>query len=138
VNSYQDLLGDGRLVNVSDLATHAAQSGYGQAGLMASSEDFASFLEALLDGSLLGPAFLAAMQERVYCDCYGLGLSFIETPYGLGVGHDGGDVGTRTEVRHFSASDATIVLLANGGDAGVPEEVFRRLWDAAIEIALGS
>jgi hypothetical protein len=92
------------------------------AALMASSEDFVAFLEALLGGSLIDPAFPGAMQERAYCDCYGLGLSFIETPHGLAVGHDGADVGTRTEVRHFPARDATIVLLT-GGNAGVPSAV---------------
>lgn len=137
VNSYQDLLGDGRIANVSDLAAHAAETGFGQAGLIASASDFATFLEALLGGSILGPESLSDMQEHTRCQCYGLGLSFIDTPYGVGIGHDGADVGTRTQVRYFPASDATLVLLANGGDGGVPNREFDELWDEAMAVALG-
>ena len=78
------------------------------------------------------------MQEHTRCECYGLGLSFLDTPFGVGIGHDGGDVGTRTEVRYFPASDATLVLLSNGGDSGVPERQFRELWSEVMEVVLGS
>lgn len=138
VNSYHDLAGDGRLMNVSDLTTHYAGMFMGYSGVIASSADFAEFIEALLEGRLIGQASLAEMQERTECSCYGLGLSFIQTPYGLGVGHDGGDFGILSEVRRFPDADATLVLLVNGGNSGVTERLFNRLWDKAMQTALGN
>jgi D-alanyl-D-alanine carboxypeptidase len=137
VNSYHDLVGDGGIMNVSDITVHFNGMFSGNTGLIASSADYAAFIEALLDGSLISQASLAEMQERIKCSCYGLGLSFIETPYGPGIGHDGGDIGILTEVRRFPDLDATLVLLANAGNCGVPETMFKRLWDEAMRAALG-
>jgi hypothetical protein len=77
------------------------------------------------------------MEEWPEPSRYGLGLNFIETPYGPGVGHSGGDVGTLAQVRRFPDLDATLVLLTNGGDAGITERLFRRLWEEALQMALG-
>jgi D-alanyl-D-alanine carboxypeptidase len=136
VNSYQDLAGDGRLVNVSDVTTHFNGMFIGHTGLIASSSDFAAFIEALLDGRVVNQASLAEMQKRTECECYGLGLHFALTEYGLAVGHDGGDFGIRSEVRHFPDLDATLVLLVNGGDSGTTGRLFDRLWDEVMHVAL--
>jgi len=136
VNSYQDLAGDGRLMNVTDMTVHYTDMFMGNTGLIASSADFAAFLEALLDGRLINEASLAEMQKRSRCDCYGLGLHFIETPYGPGVGHSGGDFGILSEVRRFPDKNATLVLLVNGGDSGITETLFHRLWGEAMDLAL--
>jgi len=137
VNSYQDLAGDGRLMNVSDLATHALTIFSGNAGLIATSADFGRFLEALMEGEIVGPGSLAQMQERTHSPRYGLGLNFLETPYGIGVGHSGGDTGALAQVRHFPELDATLVLLSNGGDGGAPARRFGALWEEAMRVALG-
>jgi D-alanyl-D-alanine carboxypeptidase len=136
VNSYQDLAGDGRLMNVSDLATHALTIFSGNAGLIATAADFAAFVEALLEGHIIGPESLAQMQERTQSPRYGLGLSFLDTPYGPAVGHSGGDMGVLAQVRRFPDLDATLVLLTNGGDGGVPSDLFGRLWEDVMEVAL--
>jgi D-alanyl-D-alanine carboxypeptidase len=136
VNSYEDLAGDGRLMNVSDMVTHAAGVFFGNAGLIATSADFAAFIEALLDGHVIGQESLAEMLERTESPRYGLGLHFIETPYGLGVGHRGGDVGVLSEVRRFPDLDATFVLLVNGGDGGVTVRLFEGLWEEVMDVAL--
>jgi D-alanyl-D-alanine carboxypeptidase len=138
VNSYQDLAGNGRLMNVSDLATHALTIFSGNAGLIATSADFGAFIDALLGGQIVGPEFLAQMKERTQSPRYGLGLSFMETPYGTAVGHSGGDMGVLAQVRRFPGLDATLVLLTNGGDGGVPSELFNRLWEEAMTVALGN
>lgn len=138
VNSYQDLAGDGELMNVSDITTHFTGMFFGHTGLIASSADFAAFIKALLDGQIVGLEALAEMQEHTECDCYGLGLHFIETPYGTGVGHGGGDFGIRSEVRHFPDSEATLVLLMNGGDTGVTGRLFDSLWDEVMLTVLGN
>jgi D-alanyl-D-alanine carboxypeptidase len=135
VNSYEDYTGDGALVNVSDYAAHAAGEFMGNAGLIATSADFASFLEALLEGEVVGQESVAEMQDWGSSH-YGLGLNLIETPYGPGVGHAGGDLGAMANVRHFPNVDATLVLLMNGGESGVPEDLFWRMWNDVMETAL--
>lgn len=136
VNSYQDLAGNGRLMNVSDLVAHNAGIFFGNAGLIATSADFAEFIEALLDGRIVTQESLSQMQQWRESSHYGLGLNFIETPYGVGIGHSGGDLGIMSQVRHFPDLDATLVLLVNGGDSGVISKLFNRLWDDAMRIAL--
>jgi hypothetical protein len=59
------------------------------------------------------------------------------SPYGLGVGHSGGNIGVLSEVRRFPDVDATLVLHTNGGDGGVTSGLFDRLWDDAVQTALG-
>jgi D-alanyl-D-alanine carboxypeptidase len=136
VNSYEDVAGDGRLMNVSDMTIHAAEIFMGNASLIATSADFAAFLEALLDGHVIGQTLLSEMQEWRESVRYGLGLNFIETPFGPGVGHSGGDFGVLSEVRRFPDVDATLVLLVNGGDSGVTKRLFDRLCDEAMVTAL--
>lgn len=135
VNSYEDVAGDAHLMNVSDLARKGAQIAYGQSGVIATSADYADFLEALLGGQLLDPALLAEMESHTRCDCYGLGLSFRDTPFGTAIGHDGSDVGARSEVRRFPGLDATLVLLVNGA-GGAVDDLFDRLWSDAMAAAL--
>lgn len=137
VNSYEDIAGDGRLMNVSDLAVHNAEIFMGNAGLMASSADFAGFIEGLLDGQLIGQELLSEMQAWGERSHYGLGLNFIETPYGPGIGHSGGDFGVLSRVRHFPDVDATFVLLVNAGDNGAIGGLFDQLWDEAMQTSLG-
>jgi len=137
VNSYEDIAGGGRLMNVSDLTTHAAGVFMGNAGLIATSADFAAFIEGLLDGQLLGQALLSEMQVWREHVRYGLGLNFIQTPYGRGVGHSGGDLGVSSQVRRFPDINATLVLLVNAGDSGIIGKLFNRLWDEAMRTSLG-
>jgi len=136
VNSYEDIAGDGRLMNVSDLAIHNAGIFMGNAGLMASSADFAAFIEGLLGGQLIGQEMLSEMQIWDERFRYGLGLNFIETPYGPAIGHSGGDFGVMSRVRHLPDVDATLVLLVNAGDNGAIGGLFDRLWDEAMQTSL--
>ncbi len=137
VNSYHDLEGDGRIMNVSDMAVHFNGMFIGNTGLIATSADYATFIEALLGGGLIGQGMLDEMEERTKSSTYGLGLSFVETPYGTGIGHDGGDIGILAEVRRFPDLDATIVLLVNAGNGGLPETLFHELLDESRRVALG-
>lgn len=137
VNSYQDVAGDGRIMNVTDIVTNGSRIFFGHAGLIATSADYAAFLNALLVGEILGPEMLTQMLERPDAGSYGLGLSFTDTPYGTAVGHSGGDMGVRGQVRYFPDHDATIVLLSNGGDGGLPGRLFNELWGEVMTAALG-
>jgi D-alanyl-D-alanine carboxypeptidase len=136
VNSYEDVAGDGRLANVTDMATHNADVFAGNAGLIATAADIATFFEALLDGRLLGQEATSEMLEWREPARYGLGINYVDTPYGPGIGHSGGDLGVMSRVRHFPDADATLVLLMNGGDGGVTARLFGRLWEEAMELAL--
>ena len=107
----------------------------GNAGLIATSADYAAFLEGLLDGEVLRLESVADMQEWGTLR-YGLGLNFVETSYGPAVGHTGGDLGAMCQVRHFPDLDATLVLLMNGGDGGVTARLFWRLWDEVLRAVL--
>lgn len=136
VNGYQDLVGDGTLMNVTDLARHAAGVFMGNAGLITNSADLADFLDALLGGGLLAPTSLSAMTAWSEPSRYGLGLGYLQTPYGRAVGHSGGDVGALAQARCFPDSDVTLILLSNGGDGGLPDELFQGLWEDAVVLAL--
>jgi len=132
VNSYQDLAGDGHLVNGTDLAIHGSDSAVGYAGVMANASDFAHFLEALLEGRVVDRELLEEMQERPVAHGYGLGLSFLDTPFGVAMGHSGGSFGVQSQVRRFPDRSTTVVLLSNGGDGGAPARLFNRLWDEVL------
>ena len=69
---------------------------------------------------------------------YGLSWDLLETPYGVGIGHRGGSFGVQAEVRRFTDRDLTLVLLSNGGDAGVPARLFGRLWEEVMVMVLGA
>lgn len=108
----------------------------GNAGLIASSADFAAFIEGLLDGRLIGQELLSEMQVWGEHSHYGLGLNFVQTPYGPAIGHSGGDFGVLSQVRHFPDVDATLVLLVNSGNNGAIGGLFDRLWDEAMQTSL--
>ena len=136
VNSYTAV--GGRLMNVSDQVIHAADVFAGNAGLIASSADLATFIEAVLDGRVVGPGALAQMTQRnQHYSGYGLGLSIRDTPYGPAIGHDGASTGTLSLVRHFPNVNATLVILVNAGGGRRTEDAFLRLERDAIREALG-
>jgi D-alanyl-D-alanine carboxypeptidase len=136
VNSYQDLTGDGRIQNVSDITIHNADNAKGYAGLIATSVDFADFIDALFSAQIITSASLDEMQKKSECDCYGLGLSLNKTKYGPSIGHGGEDIGSRSEVRRFVDLDATIVLLINAGESGNIGKLYNKLWEKVVQTAL--
>ena len=137
VNTYDDLAGDGRLMNVSDLTAHSAAESTGYSGVIATSADYAGFIEALLRGRVVPRASLAQMEAPTQSPTHGLGLDLMQTPYGTAVGHSGGDVGALSQVRRFPDLGATLVLLVNGGDGGRVARLFKSLWNDAMKAALG-
>jgi D-alanyl-D-alanine carboxypeptidase len=129
VNSYQDLAGDGKIMNVTDIAGDI--SGFiGNAGLIASSADYARFIQNLLGGRIVGRESLTAMQDS------GLGLDVTETDYGKEIGHCGSDFGSLIDVCYFPDNNSTIVLLMNAGDSGNVGSLFWQLWDEVLNVAL--
>ena len=124
-------------MNVTDLMIHNDRVFMGNAGLIASSADLADFLDALFGGRLVSPQSLVEMEAWSEPHRYGLGLSYLDTPYGQAIGHSGGDIGALAQVRYFPDKDVTLVLLTNGGDSGVTDRLFGELWAEAMDLALG-
>jgi D-alanyl-D-alanine carboxypeptidase len=131
VNSYEDLEGDGNLMNVTAVGVHLADFFMGNAGLIASSADFAGFLQNLLGGTIVGRESLAMMRDS------GCGLDVNYTGYGKEIGRSGDDLGAQIQIEYFPDGKSTIVLLMNAGNNGNPGDVFRRLWDEVLNAVLG-
>lgn len=137
VNSYGDTYGNGRLVNVSDLQTQKARITAGESGVLATSHDYARFLEALLRGELVTVRSLSEMTKWVRPAYYGFGLQSVSIRHGPAIGHDGANVGTMTQRWYFPDARTLIVLLTNAGDYGRPEKLFNELfWDRVIQAVL--
>jgi CubicO group peptidase (beta-lactamase class C family) len=92
-------------------------------GGISTAHDLMVFIEALLKGRLLQPATLAEMRQPVPIpdglegwkgfSAYGAGISFLETPYGTAIGHEGDDFGLSSFMFHFPDRDVTVVGFMN-------------------------
>ena len=123
VNSYEDAFGNGTLRNITDLAIQSIKRYWGHAGYIASSHDYARFIEALFNGELVSAVSLQEMMPRDG-GYYGFGLYFHFTPYGRGIGHNGGGPETQTHRHYYPDSKTTLVLLTNAGNQGKPGKLF--------------
>lgn len=112
--------------------THIDNDGSGgqdalDGGLIASSEDVANFLQALLTGKLLSQASINLMKTYHTIDpgifagepdmkdfkAYGLGLMKLDTDHGEALGHDGNVYGFNGKAFYFPAQKVTLVILTN-------------------------
>ncbi len=122
VNSYTDLYGNGKLMNVSDAHKHLNSLYVGEGGYLATAQDYALFIEALFNGKLVSSASLAAMMPDADYNGFGLNL------HGQGIGHGGGDFGGQSYRYYFPASKTTIVFAANGGNGHI-ERLFLQMME---------
>ena len=125
-NLYYDRYGDGRLENVTDELCIIQFNG--SAGLLADVSDLARFLEALIDGEVIGPEALAQMtapafpgQEwrgsGIYMIDYQDSLGRIQRCYEMaGSGPQG-----MVQVRYFPAEQVTISCATNVGSTNRPK-----------------
>jgi D-alanyl-D-alanine carboxypeptidase len=130
VDCYQYLDGDSVLTNITEFSVHGSEIFMGNAGLTASSADFARFIRYLLGGRIVGQESLTAMRDS------GLGIDIFDTEFGKGFGHSGSDYGAMIEVWCFPDKNATMVLLMNAGDCGNLGNLFKSLWVEAVNAAL--
>lgn len=86
----------------------------GAGAIASTTNDLATFLEALLKGKLLHPQSLSIM--KVMKDGFGFGL--IQVPFNKdrGYGHTGGLDGYRSIAFYFPKHDLTVINLVNGLD----------------------
>ena len=115
--------------NAADVTAldNAAVGGEGalDGGMIATSEDIAHFLEALLTGKVLSAGSLAQIQtfqpinpedlteDLLYYKGYGLGLMKIETNKGTALGHDGHVHGFVGKAFYLPSQKVTMVILLN-------------------------
>jgi D-alanyl-D-alanine carboxypeptidase len=95
-------------------------------GLVSTVSDIATFYTALLDGHLLEPALLDAMQHAE-SPTYGLGLQLEPSRCGHGRGHNGHLPGFTTAALASPDGQTTVVLALNG-DRRDPMEFAKRLF----------
>lgn len=132
--------GNGELVNVTDIEKRLLSSDYGEGGILSLASNYATFIEAIIKGSLVSPASRAVMTTWIQHDpniIYGLGLMKKNTPYGYGIGHDGSGAGCTSDMFYFPDSDATIVIGTNKG-TGTPADFndVEDLWNEVVRAAL--
>ncbi|MFQ5641878.1 MAG: serine hydrolase domain-containing protein [bacterium] len=133
VNSYAYFLGNEKLENWSE-GQNAVTAGIlvGHAGFIASSYDYARFLEALFNEELVGQALLNDMTEGFENGwAYGLGLEFCETGCGKAMGHTGDSLASQSKMLYYPKTNTYIVLLTNVGFFGKMEDLFDELFVAA-------
>jgi D-alanyl-D-alanine carboxypeptidase len=103
-------------------------------GIVSNAPDEARFLQALMQGRILGPAQLAALEQTSAHSTYALGVGLGASECaGVGYGHNGGGDGFETNVFVSSDGARVAVLLLNGRTAdnhgdGVAEDAMKHLF----------
>lgn len=132
VNGYADMRGNGQLVNISDVMAAGLPVTVGNAGYVASSYDFALFLEAVLNGELVNETSLNVMMQDDSRSGYGFGgFGIFYSRYGRRLGHSGDTAGAQTIRYYYLDRNTIIVLLTNGesfGGEGRLSDLFDNLW----------
>jgi len=138
-NLYLDRYGDGRLENATDeLCILQFNSHYGSSGLLADVSDFARFMEALLDGEVIGQEALAQMTAPSFPgeEWRGSGIAIWDwwdsqdQPHRLYEMAGSGAQGM-AQTRYFPAELVTISCATNVGSLNRPlaHDHFRALMD---------
>jgi D-alanyl-D-alanine carboxypeptidase len=108
-----------QLVDVSVLSP---SFGWAAGAIVSTADDVARFFRALLQGRLLRPGLLRAMQSTVKADelsagaRYGLGLAWVRLPCGPAWGHAGGTPGYGTWAVNSKDGHRQIVVLVNSDE----------------------
>jgi len=143
--SYYDIYDSGYMKDVTEIDMNA-ESGEDMldGGIISSSYDMALFLELLMHGDILQENSLNQMKEFLevtedmgdmdFLTRYGLGLMYIETDHGVGIGHYGNVYGFTGLDYHFPDDDITLSIMINGYSAKINdmiygEEIFNHLFN---------
>lgn len=135
VNTYADFLGNGNLENWSEEENALCETmEVGHSGFIASSSDFARFLEALLSGELVSETSLSDMRAGVDNRAYGLGFEFYNTRYGKAIGHTGDFLGSQALMLYYLNEETYLVILMNVGPLGKVGDLYDEIWVAAQDV----
>ena len=121
VNTYLDQKGDGNLINTTLIERNFDKMTIGHDAMLASANDYFTFIQALMKGNLVSEASLDEMVDVApYSEQggYGLGLEIIKfkTADITMIGHNGGSLGAANNVFYYPEKDVTIVVCSNFGD----------------------
>ncbi len=128
-NLYFDRYGDGRLENATgELCVMLFNTHYGSSGLLADVSDLARFIEALIDGEVIGPEALAQMTAPAFpgYEWRGSGIAMIDYQDSLGRIHRcyemaGSGAEGMAQTRYFPAEQVTISCATNVGSTNRPK-----------------
>lgn len=127
VRGYLDLYGDRVLVDATE--TYAINGVTAAGGVVSTATDLARFLEgSLREDGILAPELRAAALDFLPTPSdhgftgYGLGFERWETPYGVGIGHTGQEMGYLTFAYWFPESNVTFVLWVNASSISTPTD----------------
>ncbi|WP_247235580.1 serine hydrolase [Telluribacter sp. SYSU D00476] len=122
---YMDLQANGKIIELKVPFVPAKEGAldFTSGGGISNAHDLMKFAEALFKGNLLKPETLELMKESVPIPDgligwdgfpgYGLGLSFVSTPYGSAMGHEGDLFGASSFMFYFPEQDITVVGAMN-------------------------
>ena len=137
VETYFDRFGDGIIENLTDiLCVYAYNVKYGYAGLIASLNDYAAFMQALINGEILKPKTLEIMTSPSFpgYEWRGMGIGIFEWIDDDGISHwyyemAGSSMLGLTQVRYFPDERITIACATNIGTTNRPDanESFNKL-----------
>lgn len=144
VNLYFDRYGDGNLENVTDvLCVYYFNVHYGSSGIIADLTDYARFMEALMDGQLVGPNALAEMTAPSFpgFEWRGMGIGIFDFEDNQGIPHRfyemaGSGMEGMAQTRYFPAEGITISCATNVGSTNRPNahEHFYSLLDDLTDV----
>jgi D-alanyl-D-alanine carboxypeptidase len=119
VNSYWDRYSDGIIENASQLQRMNVSTLVGDDGIVTTPADAIKFLQALMEGSLLGDSALQQMQTWVKDKngepVYGLGLHHRNINGYEALGHSGGGIGAGCELYYFPQKHLYYFIAINLG-----------------------
>lgn len=116
VDSYFDRYGDGNIENYAEIYNSMQGRRIGYCGMIISMYDLAYFFEALFGGWLVSEDSLEEMKKGSPPNQgFGLGISIIETDYGIAYGYIAKGSCAMTSVFHFPNEDVTFAFSSNIG-----------------------
>jgi len=117
VDSYWDVLMEGKPANISKLQKANVASMKGDDGLVVSTKDAIFFLKGLMEGQLVQPGSLELMQQWVKNEAgeprYGLGLTYYNLDVTYGIGHSGGGIGAGCVLMYLPELEAYVFIATN-------------------------
>ncbi|HOW26472.1 MAG TPA: serine hydrolase domain-containing protein [Bacteroidales bacterium] len=142
VNTYMEK-GENKIINVSYWQQNLIIPTIGDAGLLFSLTDCASFFNTLFTGNMLNPSSMEILLDGVQDPTdentqYGAGVWIYKEKYGgTWWGHGGSDLGSTIAAAFFPESGTIIIITANIGTyyySELGELVRNDLWNEILEV----
>jgi len=142
--AYYGIYDNGYMKDVTEIDMNAAGGeDMLDGGMISNSYDLAYFLESLMKGYVLSESSLDQMEDVLdvtqdlgsmdYITKYGLGLMYLETDYGIAMGHYGYVYGFNGLFLYFPEIETTLAIMNNGYSGDISkvidsQDIFRHLF----------